>query len=49
LLIRSALTSEILLGQENLAYALALEMIVVVSIVMLAYALLLRRTSRWLR
>jgi len=49
LLIRSALTSEILLGQENLAYALALEMIAVVSIVMLAYALLLRRTSRWLR
>ncbi|MGI8645577.1 MAG: ABC transporter permease [Nocardioides sp.] len=49
LLIRQALTSEILLGQANLAYALALEMIVVVSVVMLAYGLLLRRTSRWLR
>ena len=34
LLIRASLTSEILLGQENLAFALAAEMIVVVSIVM---------------
>jgi putative spermidine/putrescine transport system permease protein len=49
LLIRSALTSEILLGQQNLAFALATEMIVVVAIVMGLYALLLRRTSRWLR
>ena len=49
LFIRSALTSEILLGQQNLGFALALEMIVVVSIVMGMYALLLRRTSRWLR
>ena len=38
-----------LLGQANLGFALALEMIVVVSIVMGLYALLLRRTSRWLR
>jgi putative spermidine/putrescine transport system permease protein len=49
LFIRSALTSEILLGRENLAYALALDMIVVVAIVMTAYALLLRRTARWLQ
>lgn len=49
LFIRSALTSEILLGRENLAYALALDMIVVVALVMTAYALLLRRTARWLR
>lgn len=49
LLIRSALTSEILLGREDLAFALALEMIVVVALVMTAYALLLRRTARWLR
>ena len=49
LLIKAALTSEILLGQQNLAFALAAEMIVVVSIVMGLYALLLRRTSRWLR
>jgi len=49
LFIRSALTSEILLGQANVGFALALEMIVVVSIVMGMYALLLRRTSRWIR
>ncbi|HEX6515227.1 MAG TPA: ABC transporter permease subunit [Nocardioidaceae bacterium] len=49
LLIRSALTSEILLGRQNLAFALAFEMIIVVAIVMTAYALLIRRTARWLR
>jgi putative spermidine/putrescine transport system permease protein len=49
LLIRSALTSEVLLGQQNLGFALALEMIVVVAIVMGLYAMLLRRTSKWLR
>lgn len=49
LFIRSALTSEVLLGRQNLAYALALEMIVVVALVMIGYALLVRRTSRWLR
>jgi putative spermidine/putrescine transport system permease protein len=49
LLIDAALTSEILLGQQNLAFALAAEMILVVSIVMGFYALLVRQTSRWLR
>ena len=49
LLVRSALTSEILLGRQNLAFALAFQMIVVVAVVMGLYALLLRRTSRWLR
>jgi putative spermidine/putrescine transport system permease protein len=49
LLIRSALTSEILLGRQNLAFALAFEMIIVVAVVMTAYALLIRRTARWLR
>jgi putative spermidine/putrescine transport system permease protein len=49
LLIRTALTSEIVLGRQNLAFALALEMIVVVAVVMAAYAVLVRRTSRWLR
>lgn len=48
LLIRSALTSEIVLGQANFGYALALEMVVVVAVVMSLYAWLLRRTSRWL-
>jgi putative spermidine/putrescine transport system permease protein len=49
LLIRSALTSEVVLGRQNLAFALAFEMIIVVALVMGAYALLVRRTSRWLR
>lgn len=49
LLIRAALTSEVVLGRQNFAFALALQMIVVVALVMTAYALLLRRTSRWLR
>ncbi len=46
--IRSALTSEIVLGHANFAYALALEMIVVVALVMTGYSLLVRRTARWL-
>ena len=49
LFIRSAVTSEVLLGQENLGFALALQMIVVVSLVMGAYALLLRRAARWMQ
>jgi putative spermidine/putrescine transport system permease protein len=49
LLIRQAITSEVLLGQANVGFALALEMIVVVTLVMLAYNLLVRRTSRWMR
>ncbi|MET0457140.1 MAG: ABC transporter permease subunit [Mycobacterium sp.] len=49
LLIRSALVSEVVLGQAGFAYALALEMIVVVALVMAAYSALIRRTSGWLR
>jgi putative spermidine/putrescine transport system permease protein len=49
LMIRAALTSEVVLGQQHLAYAIALEMVVVVALVMTAYALLLRRSSRWMR
>jgi putative spermidine/putrescine transport system permease protein len=49
LLIRSGLSSEVLLGHQNLAFALAFEMILVVAIVMGVYSLLLRRTSRWLQ
>ena len=49
LFIRAALTSEVMLGRQNLAFALAFEMIVVVTIVMTLYTVLLRRTSRWLR
>jgi putative spermidine/putrescine transport system permease protein len=47
--IRSALTSEVVLGRQNFAYALALEMIVVVALVMTGYSLLVRRTARWVR
>lgn len=49
LLIRAALTSEVVLGQSGFAYALALEMIVVVAAVMVAYNMLVRRTARWLK
>jgi len=45
--IRTALTSETLLGRENLAGALALGMIVVVAIVMWGYSLVQRRAARW--
>lgn len=47
--IRAALTSEVLLGRADLGKALALGMVVVVAVVMTAYALLQRRTSRWLQ
>jgi putative spermidine/putrescine transport system permease protein len=43
------LTSEIVLGQANLGKALAFGMIVVVAATMIAYAILQRRTARWLR
>jgi putative spermidine/putrescine transport system permease protein len=46
--IRGALTSEVILGQANLGKAMALGMIVVVAVVMSLYALLQRRTARWL-
>jgi putative spermidine/putrescine transport system permease protein len=49
LLIRAALTSEVVLGQEGFAYALALEMIIVVAVVMYGYHQLMRRTAGWLR
>ena len=46
--IRGALTSEVMLGQQNLGKAMALGMVVVVAVVMALYALLQRRTARWL-
>ncbi|MCW2759416.1 MAG: transporter permease [Nocardioidaceae bacterium] len=49
LLIKNALTSEVVLGQAGFGYALALEMVFVVALVMIAYNLLVRRTSRWLQ
>jgi putative spermidine/putrescine transport system permease protein len=47
--IRVALTSETVLGQENVAKALALGMIIVVGIAMALYAWMQRRTAQWLR
>ncbi len=46
--IRGALTSEVVLGQQNLGKAMALGMVVVIAVVMWLYALLQRRTARWL-
>ncbi len=45
--IRNAMTSEVILGQENVGKALALGMVIIVSVVMLAYTILSRRTARW--
>jgi putative spermidine/putrescine transport system permease protein len=47
--IRSALTSEVVLGRANVGKALALGMVVVVAVVMVLYSVLQRRTARWLR
>ena len=41
--------SEVVLGQENVGKALALGMIVIVAAVMLVYAYIQRRASRWAR
>jgi putative spermidine/putrescine transport system permease protein len=46
--IRSALTSEVVLGQQNLGKAMALGMVIVVAVVMSLYALLQKRTAKWL-
>jgi putative spermidine/putrescine transport system permease protein len=47
--IRGFLTSEVILGQQNLGKALGFGMIVVVAVVMALYALVQRRAARWLR
>ena len=47
--ISNQLQSEVVLGQENMGKALALGMIVIVSLVMAAYALIQQRASRWVR
>jgi putative spermidine/putrescine transport system permease protein len=47
--IYNAFTSETVLGQENLAKALAGGMVVVVAIVMTLYVVLQRRATRWSR
>ena len=47
--IRAALTSETVLGRENLAGALALGMIIVMAIVMSGYSAMQSRAARWQR
>jgi putative spermidine/putrescine transport system permease protein len=47
--ISNAITSETVLGHQNSAFGLALEMVVIVAVTMVGYALLQRRASRWLR
>lgn len=47
--IRTALTSETMLGRENLAGALALGMIVVMAATMWVYSIVQRRAARWQR
>ncbi|MBG0832748.1 ABC transporter permease subunit [Planomonospora sp. ID67723] len=47
--IADALTGDVLVGHENIALALSLDMIVVAGLVMAVYLPLQRRSSRWLR
>jgi putative spermidine/putrescine transport system permease protein len=47
--IRNALTSETLLGRQNLAGVLALGMVVVVGLVMWAYSAVQRKAAQWRR
>lgn len=49
LTIRAQLTSETLIGLQNVAGVLALGMVVVMAVVMGAYSLLQRRAARWQR
>lgn len=46
--IGNAIGSEVVLGRQNVAKALALEMVVIVAVVMVGYAWLQRRAERWL-
>ncbi|GAA2900930.1 ABC transporter permease subunit [Streptosporangium fragile] len=47
--IADALTGDVLIGYENIALALSLDMIVVALLVMAVYLPLQKRSSRWLR
>ena len=46
--IGGTLSSEVILGQENIGKAMAMGMVVIVAVVMTLYAVLERRTTRWL-
>jgi putative spermidine/putrescine transport system permease protein len=46
--IGGTLSSEVILGQENVGKAMALGMVVIVAVVMTVYVVLERRTTKWL-
>jgi putative spermidine/putrescine transport system permease protein len=46
--IGGTLSSEVILGQENVGKAMALGMVVIVAVVMTLYVVLERRTTKWL-
>jgi len=46
--IQTVLSSDVIIGSDHLGYAIALEMVVIITLVMIGYSLLLRRTSKWL-
>jgi putative spermidine/putrescine transport system permease protein len=46
--IGGTLSSEVILGQENIGKAMALGMVAIVAVVMTVYVVLERRTTRWL-
>jgi putative spermidine/putrescine transport system permease protein len=46
--IGDTLSSEVILGQENVGKAMALGMVAIVAVVMTIYAVLERRTTKWL-
>jgi putative spermidine/putrescine transport system permease protein len=46
--IGDTLSSEVILGQENVGKAMALGMVTIVALVMTVYAVLERRTTKWL-
>lgn len=46
--IAGTMSSEVILGQENVGKAMALGMVVIVAVVMTLYTVLERRTTRWL-
>lgn len=46
--IGSTLSSEVILGQENVGKAMALGMVAIVAVVMTSYVVLERRTTKWL-
>ena len=47
--IASALSGNVLAGQQNVGLALGFDMVIVIAVVMVGYLVLQRRASRWTR